>query len=297
LVLLGQHAQDQAETMLLNLVRGAGPRGAAGMLALSPLQGAPRIRLGRPFLALTPQTLRVWLKRKRQPWREDASNRDTRLVRNRLRHGVLPQLITVNPKAVEHLAAFAASLAPAKKTRDLAGLLQLDRAARARAAQVLAQGKGQADLGRGWTLQLGQGRGRLLQAPAPLRLRVGLWQAWGPEWRFRLKLAAVTARNLKQDKAFWFPAPFAKKALRVRAAAAGDRIQAFGLSAGSKLLMDCLAEAKVPVWQRRDWPVLVLGAQVLALPPWRRSRLAPVQAGAKALCLQWSRVPALSGQA
>lgn len=294
LVLLGHHAQDQAETILLNLVRGAGPRGAAGMQALSPLQGAPGIVLGRPILGLIPAQLRQALKARRQAWREDRSNRDTKLARNRIRHEVLPVLRSINWTAVEHIAFFARDLG-LPQSDDLSGLLRLDRRARARALALLDRGHGQADLGRGWTLRISEGK-RLIErtAPAALTLKPGPAQTWN-DWRFQLKLAVPDARKLRQDNAFWFAAD--APAMSIRAARPGERLALFGRSQGSKLLRDILAEAGVPAWQRAAWPVLEADGQLLALPPWRRGRGFEVQKGQKALCLTWKAAPgSLAGQ-
>jgi tRNA(Ile)-lysidine synthetase-like protein len=131
-----------------------------------------------------------------------------------------------------------------------------------------------------------------------LQLRVGAWQTWGPHWRFRLKLAAPTARKLQQDKAFYFDPRLLDAGLRVRTAKAGERMKPFGASPGSKLLRDLLAEAGVPSWQRAGWPVLEAGSQVLGLPGVRRGQAFRVLTGSKALCLQWEHSPAaLAGQA
>jgi tRNA(Ile)-lysidine synthetase-like protein len=297
LVLLAHHAQDQAETLLMNLVRGAGPAGAAAMQALSPLQGAFGILLGRPFLALSPEALRRSLRRRKQAWREDASNADTRMARNLVRHRVLPLLQQLNPKAVEHLAAFASGQVK-PEAADLGALLRLDRRARERARALLQRGHGLADLGRGWSLKLSQGQAALEQratALPHLPLRPGSTQAWGPSWQFQLKLAVPNARKLRQDNAFWFAAK--TPALAVRAARAGERLTIFGRAEGSKLVHDILAEAKVPAWERAQWPALEAAGQLLALPPWRRGRGFEALAGQKALCLTWKTASGtLAGQ-
>jgi tRNA(Ile)-lysidine synthase len=264
------------------------------MQALSPLQGAPGILLGRPFLTLVPAQLRQALKARRQAWREDRSNRDTKLARNRIRHEVLPVLTSINWTAVEHIAFFARDLGK-PKAEDLSGLLQLDRRARVRASALLERGHGQADLGRGWTLRISEGQ-RLVEraAPASLALKPGPAQTWN-DWRFQLKLAVPDARKLKQDNAFWFAAD--APVMRVRAARPGERLALFGRSQGSKLLRDVLAEAGVPAWQRASWPVIEADGQILALPPWRRGRGFEAQKGQKALCLTWKAVPGrLAGQ-
>jgi len=286
LVLLGHHAQDQAETVLLNLARGAGLSGAAGMLALSPVEGAPGLLLGRPFLGLLPQDLRAWLKRLRQAWREDASNRDLDLARNRVRSKVLYDLGRINPRAVEHVAAFAASLSAHKDAKDVAALLKLDAGARKRAAAALAKGVGSADLGRGWVLDLSAGKARLRATRQGAKLSLGTTR-WN-DWRFELKLAVPTARKLVESGAYWFSPALLKSGARVRPLRPGDRLKPFGFE-GRHKAADLLREAGVPVWARDGWPVLEAQGRILALPGVRRGQAFQAKSGAKALRLGWGK--------
>lgn len=101
-VALAHTRSDQAETVLLRLTRGAGPRGLAGM---APRSGH-RVR---PLLDVSREELRDWLRERGQSWREDPSNADTAIARNRIRHAVLPQLAQLNP-AVEGALARAARI-------------------------------------------------------------------------------------------------------------------------------------------------------------------------------------------
>lgn len=78
---------DQAETVLMRLVRGAGVRGLAGIF---PRQKAKH--LIRPLLAITRGEIESYLKKLSQPWREDSSNQDVAHTRNRIRHRLLPLL-------------------------------------------------------------------------------------------------------------------------------------------------------------------------------------------------------------
>ncbi len=78
-------AQDQAETVLAHLIRGTGPAGLAGIY---PTVGS----VIRPLLATARQDLRDYLRAKNQVWREDATNRDTRRLRARIREQLLPVL-------------------------------------------------------------------------------------------------------------------------------------------------------------------------------------------------------------
>lgn len=105
-VALGHHQDDQAETVLLKLARGTGPRGAGGMDWISPLE--EEVLLVRPLLS----TSRRDIEKQVAAWglhpAVDASNQDREYLRNRVRHEIMPLLCgRINPKAVEHLAQFA----------------------------------------------------------------------------------------------------------------------------------------------------------------------------------------------
>jgi tRNA(Ile)-lysidine synthase len=83
---------DQAETVLLRLMRGAGTKGLAGIypsLSIARLSGE-RGAIIRPFLGVRRAELRGWLKSLDQTWREDATNADLSFTRNRVRHKLLP---------------------------------------------------------------------------------------------------------------------------------------------------------------------------------------------------------------
>jgi len=108
LLLLGQHRDDQAETLLLRLLRGAGVRGLAGMPVSRALG---RGQLLRPLLDVPREQLREEAERRRLDWLEDPSNADLALDRNRLRHQVLPLLRERWPQADARLAAAAAQCA------------------------------------------------------------------------------------------------------------------------------------------------------------------------------------------
>lgn len=99
-VLLAHHAGDQAETVLWNLLRGS--RGLKGMRDEQEMDvGGRRLMISRPLLNVPGGDLREWLAARKLPWREDASNAECDVIRNRLRHEVLPLLTEVsgrNPK-------------------------------------------------------------------------------------------------------------------------------------------------------------------------------------------------------
>ena len=91
---------DLAETVLLNLLRGAGPAGIAGM-------PARRGRIVRPLLGERRSTLRDYLDAARVAYREDPSNEDPAFLRNRVRGELLPLLESLRPGAVDRIGRFA----------------------------------------------------------------------------------------------------------------------------------------------------------------------------------------------
>ena len=104
-VLLGHHADDQVESVLLALSRGAGVAGLAGMAAQFERGGA---RFARPLLRVPAQAIRDWLRVQGLGWVEDPSNQDPRFTRNRIRQ-LLPHVYAAFP-AMRETAARSASL-------------------------------------------------------------------------------------------------------------------------------------------------------------------------------------------
>ncbi|MCD7896290.1 MAG: tRNA lysidine(34) synthetase TilS [Planctomycetaceae bacterium] len=127
LVLTGHHAGDQAETILLNLRRGAHRRGLSGMRELSrlPLPPGLAVRVGRPLLAVRRERLLEYAARENLSWREDHTNEDVTYRRNHFRHKVIPLLEHLMPGFQDSLLAQAERLsaeetALAEAGRDLA---------------------------------------------------------------------------------------------------------------------------------------------------------------------------------
>lgn len=101
-------SDDQAETVLMKAMRGAGGRGLSGVFPEHRLAAG---RIVRPLLEVRGQELREYLRAEKQEWREDASNADLSFARNRIRSRVLPMLREeVNPsvdRALTHMAEIA----------------------------------------------------------------------------------------------------------------------------------------------------------------------------------------------
>ena len=116
-ILTAHHADDNAETMLLNLLRGTGLRGLTGI-------PAERQGIVRPFLEIPRTELAAYAAEQSLVWVEDSTNAQEDAARNVLRHRVLPVLRELNPRAVENMTRTAM-------------LLERDEAALTRGAQEL----------------------------------------------------------------------------------------------------------------------------------------------------------------
>lgn len=175
------HRDDQSETALLQILRGCGPEGPAGIAAERPL--APGVRLLRPLLHASRVGLVAWCRGQGLTWREDASNADHIFLRNRLRHAVLPLWERHCPGIGAELAGLAdrgGALRAAAELRaagllgdgsaPVAGLRALDDVARAAAWRALCTRLGiPADRGRLRRLD------DLLAGSPGRRLRLGPW--------------------------------------------------------------------------------------------------------------------------
>jgi len=95
----GHHLDDQAETVLHNLIRGAGLQGAKGI----PLQNGILIR---PLIFVSKKEILSYVLENSIPYREDLSNLKTQYTRNQIRHQILPPMNAINPKASRHIAQF-----------------------------------------------------------------------------------------------------------------------------------------------------------------------------------------------
>ena len=103
-ILTAHTLDDQAETVLMKLLRGAR---LEGLSAIAPVLEIPGGRVLRPLLKTRRESLRSHLRECNQPWREDSSNADEAFTRNRIRHVVLPVLREENPSIDQTLANLA----------------------------------------------------------------------------------------------------------------------------------------------------------------------------------------------
>ncbi|PRX27581.1 tRNA(Ile)-lysidine synthase [Paraburkholderia sp. BL18I3N2] len=126
---LAQHADDQAETVLLQLLRGAGLAGLAAMAPEYSPPGASATRV-RPLLHLLRAQLEQYASERALRWIDDESNADTRYARNALRHEVTPALAVHFPGFRDALARTAAHAASAQRLLDALARLDMQEASR-----------------------------------------------------------------------------------------------------------------------------------------------------------------------
>jgi len=121
-IALAQHADDQVETVLLALTRGAGLPGLSAMPALAERGG---LRIHRPWLDVPSQQLRDWLVQEGVTWIEDPTNQDQRYTRNRIRHQLLPALDKAFPSFRQTFGRSARHAAQAQLVLDDMALIDL----------------------------------------------------------------------------------------------------------------------------------------------------------------------------
>lgn len=128
LLLTAHHLDDQAETVLLQLLRGAGPAGLSGMDAdnrAPGLLGGAAPVLARPLLSQSRAALQAYACGQALAWVEDESNQDARYSRNALRHQVMPALGAIFPGFQARLARGALHVASAQRLLDELGAADL----------------------------------------------------------------------------------------------------------------------------------------------------------------------------
>ncbi|MDR2136817.1 MAG: tRNA lysidine(34) synthetase TilS [Synergistaceae bacterium] len=119
-VALGHNKEDAAETVLFNLLRGAGVRGVAGMPERRGIFFRPLLRCSRDFL-------RAILRYRGIPWREDRTNADDAYTRNFLRNQLIPLVERkLNAKVIDHLVAFAEEMGYYRQEEESRGAALLE---------------------------------------------------------------------------------------------------------------------------------------------------------------------------
>lgn len=316
LVLLAQHRRDQAETLLLQALRGAGVAGLAGMPGLVERDG---LHWGRPWLDRPREAIEDYVQARRLAFVDDPSNADPRFARNRLRRDVWPALINAFPDAEVSLAASAAWSGEAQAAlAELAALdlavvapgealevdawLGLSAARRGNAMRAWLAGRFGAAPPASLVLRLldelptrrdarwpapggllGVHRGRLtyvrptLAAPPPHRLAIARAGRYAVQpWAGRLEVARVREGGVSFDR-------LAHIELRPRQGA--EQFQS-GPGRPPRSLKKQFQDAGIPAWQR-DGPLVFSGDRLIFVPGLgldARALAAPGQAQAR---LRW----------
>ncbi len=322
-LLTAHHQQDQAETLLLQLVRGAGPAGLAAMPRLTSLGGHPHLR---PLIDAPANLIAEYAGQRRLTWIEDPSNVETRYDRNFLRRRVLPVLEERWPRAAATVAraaawqAEAADLLQALAGSDLAAAVGVTPSRLRRDALAALPASRRHNLLRGWL----KGLGMPLPSAAQLRevdrllaarrdaascvhwggveLRrfhdeliamspLPIFTAGGPvPWRpgeGDLLLPAGTLTASRRQGAGLAQSALAGRRTAIRYRAGGEtlRLRAGGPSRPVKLL---LQEWSIPPWLRDRLPLLYVEDELAAVAD--RAIAAEFRAGpgAEGWALQWT---------
>ena len=310
---LAHHRRDQAETVLLRLMRGSGGDGLAGMAAcvLRDRAGG-RALLWRPFLEVPPEVIRSALQSRREPWREDATNARDDYLRNYVRHQVLPAMAARCPQAEAAIARAAGLLAddgdylrreaekylrdhacldppcrwvdapslralhPALRRRAvrLASPVQLD-AAQTEALAGLRPGE-TANLPRGWRAECGE---KYLHFLPP-------WEETPAFSREMLSVSPFQGETGDGKRRQAVPRQ-TLAACTLRAWQPGDVIRPLG-AGGKKSMQDYFVDKKVPRPFRGHVPLLCAGSRVIwaiGVGPGEEARVSP---GSDAVLLAWN---------
>lgn len=301
-VVVAQHQDDQAETVLLQLMRGSGARGMGSML---PERGMPkgRARLLRPLLGVSREEIEHYARELQLEWVEDESNADVRLKRNFLRVKVMPVLEEGFPGARASLARSAASFAEASRLLDELADQDLDRLASAGGldiAGLLALGDARSrNALRRWGEQEGlawPGSSRLkelLRQLATSRLdartdvAVGAWSFrayrgvlylepaihglsasvndWKGEAVLDLPTLGGQVRFMRATGEGISASMLEGQAVTLRSRQGGERLQP-DCARPRRTLRNLFQERGVPPWQRDRLPFVYCNDQLIAVP-------------------------------
>lgn len=302
-LVLAQHRDDQAETVLLQLLRGAGVPGLSAMPAQRPL-GKRDMVLLRPLLRVGRAAIESYARASGLRWVEDESNSDTARARNFLRHAVLPLLDGQFPAARDTLARTAGHLAEAAellrelarqdyensggvelrlsrlrqlspaRARNLLRFICEQRGLRAPAAAHLAEllrqltcaGTG-AEVSAhvsGWTFRR-YGDRVYLDATSPVRPDAEVRQVWNGEPELRLSGLGGVLHFEPCVGSGLSAEKLRLGAMSVRGRLGGERLRP-DCTRPRRTLKNLLQEREVPPWQRMRMPLVYCGEDLVCVP-------------------------------
>ena len=291
-LLFGHHRDDQVETVLLKLLRGAGPEGLGGMRMRRPFGSG---QLWRPLLQLPRATLLDYVAAHRLDCIDDPSNADTHLARNRLRHEVLPGLLRYWPQACDsilHSAALSRDAADALRSQwlpafdalhdrasgslDLIGWRALLPALREPLLDHWLHARGLSAPGAAQRRQIErQCDARAGQLPcvrwAGIELHIWKQRLWAlptqapvdPDWQQHWSGEPLALPD-GGELALTAPAARLAQPLQVRMRRGGERIRPAG-DPHTRELRSLFQQAQMPPWRRNACPLLYADGELIAV--------------------------------
>lgn len=288
-VLLAHHLDDQAETVLMNLLRGAGLAGARGM----PQDGRLGTkRLLRPLLGVARRDILAHARAKGLEWIEDESNADESLMRNFVRRRLGPLIETRFPRWRESLARAARHFSEAELDaralmREFLAAHGLRAPSEAKLVEMLKQltSAGARTLIEHDGARLRVYRGKLSVAPAVAGA------PFAPlEWKGERRLAVPALRGELRFRAARGKGIDARhRPLQVRLRSGGERLQP-DARRPRRTLKNLYQEAGVPSWERERLPLLFSGEQLVWVPGIGVDAAYQAAPGASGVLPQWRRI-------
>ncbi len=281
-VALAHQIDDQAETVLLNLLRGAGVRGAAAMPELGKLptldetaanEDAPRAF--RPLLPVTREAIVAYAIAHRLHWDEDESNADEGLSRNWVRRSVAPMLASRYPRWRESLARAAAHFGEADamlaaSTAERLSVEKLRAAPKARAKLILREFLRAGGTRAPDARQLDEMLRQFLDASADSRLR--LEHDGKVLRRYRDEIALVPPGEVDGEVVFHQclgagldAAKLRAEPVSIRPREGGERLQ-LAANRPSRTLKNLFQEAGIAPWERDRVPLVYCGEALVWVP-------------------------------
>lgn len=303
-ICLAHHQQDQAETLLLQLMRGAGTKGLAGMPELDLVQG-----LIRPLLDVSRQALETYANTHALSWVEDDSNQNTHYDRNFMRHKVLPLLATrysgvhkTLSRAAQHMAEASELLtefAEMDASQVVAAGLQLNQVClQTNQLATLTEARAK-NLLRWWIVQHGlrmpnaeilkQILQQLVSARKDALIDIQLSDSYSVKRYLGLAYIVKDIVPVMLDELVWHGEPvlslnaqdslifescvgqgiaqkyFASSPLRIRLRAGGERFKP-EIGRPSRTLKYIFQAHTIPPWLRERMPLVWLGDSLVCIP-------------------------------
>ena len=322
-IALAHHRDDQAETVLLQALRGAGLKGISAMPQWKSFGEAKAIF--RPLLNVAPEVLADYAEANTLPWIHDESNDNTKFTRNFLRHDIFPRLTARAPQCAENLARLSRHAAEVQSLLDDLAKIDFD--------NVAVNGK----LSRSRLLSLGSVRAKNLlrfsiaQAAIPLPNSIQLQEilhqltirqlddkteiAWA-EWRLRCYGDDIHFMPAAREKKIRWQMPWrgepelrlphgvlhvdrtpgagvaealiAGKNCTIRSRVGGEKFRV-SMNRPQRSLKNLLQETRVPPWQRDIMPLLFCEETLVWAPDIGVHANFVVQGGEPGLCFAWQR--------